>query len=116
MIELKYLWELPIVYIGLFLFFVFVKTLFNKSIIDKILFCNVCASWFTYMIYGFFLYPLIISAFQIGLSMTGISMYLKEEKDKRKIEMPFDFFILQLMVTLIGISLIIIKSIYFNNI
>ena len=115
MIDINLLWQMPLVYFGLYLFFVFAKTIFSGTFIDKIIFCNICATWFIFMIYGFFVYPLVISAFQIGLSMTGISMFFNEKLGQKKKRFPFDFFLLQLIVTIIGIGLIILKSIYFNT-
>ncbi|MEK6881500.1 MAG: hypothetical protein AABY22_17895 [Nanoarchaeota archaeon] len=103
-----YILSLSLLYTGLYLFFVISKTIFHDTWIDSLVFCPVCGSFFIGLLLGIFVfhYPPSILAFQIGLSMTGISMYLKEEKDKRKIEFPFDFFILQLVWTIIGLLII----------
>lgn len=95
------------------LFFVLTFLKWGSDFFDKLIFCSICATWFIIMAYGLFFYSTIISAFQIGLSMTGISMYLNEERAKRKISFPLDFFLLQFSVTIIGLILIILKTSFF---
>lgn len=115
---IEYLWQMPLIYFVLYIAFVVAKSsgmikIGGVDIFDKIIFCPVCATWFSYMVYGFFVYPIIISSLQIGLSMTGLSMYFNEELGKKQKRFPFDFFTLQIGFTIIGLILVILKVKYF---
>ncbi|MEK6881292.1 MAG: hypothetical protein AABY22_16845 [Nanoarchaeota archaeon] len=102
---INYLWILPLIYLGLYLFFVFLKS--YNNLFDKLIFCPVCGAWFFGLILGFiFNYPMEIIIFQIGMSATGIVMHLKEILHAKKQKFIFDFFLYQLIVTILGLLII----------
>jgi hypothetical protein len=92
---------IPLIYTGLFLIFTFLKTV-SKSL-DKIIFCTVCAAWFTglliLIVSGF---NVVLVSFAIGMSVTGIAYFLRDFN----IKYFNHFLILQLLFTLIGEAVI----------
>lgn len=102
---IKYLYILPIIYFTLFILFTFIKTLFPSS--KKIIFCSVCASYFTALIIGFIIpYPPIILAFALGMTITGISYKFLEYLENKNKNFIMDFFIIQTILMFIGLIII----------
>ena len=105
---IEYLWLLPLSYIALFILYTLIKAI-NKQT-DKLIFCTTCAAYFALLIIGFFLsFPAIIWAFMLGMSISGISEKLDEIITKRKKEFFAQFFILHLVMTIVGLAILIIR-------
>ena len=104
--------EFMFYYFVLYLFFVILKS--SSDLGDKFIFCPVCVAWFSHLILAVILgYPLILIVFMLGMTVTGISYFLKE-KYLEKTHFLFDFFIIQLVLTTIGV--IIIKLMEVKNV
>lgn len=111
----NYLIILPLIYIITFFLFTFLKLIFpNFMHKNNPFFCTVCGAYFSTLIIGFILkFDPIILSFMLGMSMTGIAKksdeYLFFIKKKNYFA---QFFILQLIVTIIGLAVVIF---YLNN-
>ena len=107
---LGYLLILPILYIIFFVVFTILKKIFpNFMNKENPFFCTVCASFFSVLILGFLTgFPSIILAFLLGMTTTGISVksdqYLFFIKKK---DYPAQFFIIQLILTMISLLIVI---------
>lgn len=96
-----------LMYVGFFLFYTFLKTISKK--LDKIIFCSVCATFFSVMVISFILKAdLIISFFLLGMSITGLVYKIEEELIKRKKKIIGSHFIIQLILTLLIMGVILI--------
>ena len=99
---------LSIMYLVFFLVFIVLKATSKK--LDKLIFCPTCISWFSVMVLSFiFGFPLIVSAFLLGLSITGIIYKIVEvlESKKKNFKISnFQLFLLQLIFTIIGLTIL----------
>lgn len=102
----QYLIILPLSYIGLFLLFTLIVTIFPKSKI--IVFCTTCSAFFSLLLIGFILkFPAIILIFMLGMSITGISVKLSEYLKSKGKNYIMQFFLLQLLMAMIGLLIVI---------
>lgn len=94
-------------YVALFFFYAILKSL--DDFLDKLIFCIVCATFFTMLIAGFIILKLdfTILSFMMGMSATGISYMIS---DKLKNKWYGNLFIVQLLMTIIGLIIISIKN------
>ena len=99
---------LGVMYFVFFLVFIALKAASKK--LDKLIFCPTCASWFFVMVLSFiFGFPLIVSAFLLGLSIMGIVYKIVDvlESKKKNFKIShFQLFLLQLIFTIIGLTIL----------
>jgi len=101
----NYIFILFVSYIVLFIFFSFLKAISKKM--DKLIFCSVCFSWATMLIIGLFLgFNLIILAFLLGMSITGLVYKIDEYLNYKNKTFIFQHFVIQLIFTIIGLLII----------
>ena len=95
-------------YIILYFFYSFIKVFFKDKFIDKLIFCPMCASFFTILIIGFILdfHPLI-QAFLLGMTTTGIAFKTNEYLKYKGKSYFAQHFILQFILALIGLIIVI---------
>jgi len=101
---MNYLLLLPILYAVFFVTYALVRTLIPKS--RRILFCLVCTSWFSVFIISIFYFPFVITVFLMGMSFTGISYRLIDYLKNKDKNFVLDFFIIQLLLTILGLAII----------
>jgi len=105
---IQYLWILPLAYTVLFLFYTFLKVVDER--LDKVIFCSVCAAWFTFLIVGFLLsFEAIVLMFMLGMTATGIAKYGSDYGKDKNIMFLNNFFLMQLTTTFIGLLIIMYK-------
>jgi len=98
----QYLFFLPLGYIALFLVYTAIITAMPKS--KKIIFCTLCASYFTLLIIGIFLqFSIIILALLLGMTITGIAYKTNEYLVSKGYEGGMQHFALQLGMTIFGL-------------
>lgn len=102
-----YLWFLPLIYLGLYIFFTFLKSINEK--LDEIIFCSVCASFFTALIIGIFLkFNILILALMLGMTLTGISHELVDYLEMKNKRFIMRDFLIQLLLFLAGFGMLIL--------
>lgn len=103
---INYFWILPLVYLGFYLFFTFLKA--SNNYLDKLIFCSVCFSFFSALILGIFLkFNIIILALMMGMSVSGITYKIKEVLEEKNKTFISYHFVIQLCLTLIGLGIIL---------
>ncbi len=105
----SYLYILPLGYLGLFIIFTFLKTI--SITLDRWIFCTVCFTWATHLVIGFiFLYPAVILTFMLGMTISGIAIKSEIFLQDREKTFPASFFIIQLILTILGLILVVMMS------
>ena len=96
----------PAMYIAFFFIYTIIILIYPKS--KKLIFCSVCASWFTVLIISILLsFPTTIVAFMIGMTVTGIAYWLDELFIVKKKEFILQQLVFQLLFTILGMIIIL---------
>lgn len=108
---MEYIFSIPLIYIGLWIFFTILKASSQK--LEKLIFCSVCFAWATHLILAFiFSYPMEITTFMLGMTITGIAYKIQEKRnvDENTSEIKqflTNFFVMQLLFTIIGLAVVL---------